>query len=214
MNFSLNECVLAEKNLNMLSNIDKSAATSNSLTYIKSLTSCPSTNCNSTTKYSASEKRLSLTKTYSCSDATSPNMTGQFSFITPRQFVELISEKSNKYECNSYPIVDCRSQIDFGYERIRSSYNVNCRAKIMARKLISKRLEDVEPNLTSSLSTADAVILYDQSTDTRGEEKIRSSPINLVIQAAKKSNKTVHIIQGKKNERKYFIEKKHFINNS
>ncbi|CAF3095951.1 unnamed protein product [Rotaria sp. Silwood2] len=163
---------------------------------MKNLTSCSSTNVNPTIKYPPPERRVSLTKSYSCSDTISSNINGHCSFITPRQFVELISENSNTHEHISYPIIDCRSQIDFGCERIRSSYNINCRAKIMARKLLTKRLEDVEPNLTSSLSNSDIVILYDQSTDERAEEKLRSLPINLVIQAAKKSNKIVHIIQG------------------
>jgi hypothetical protein len=67
----------------------------------------------------------------------------------------------------------------------------------MARKLTSKRLEDVEPNLSSSLNNSDTVILYDQSTDPGEEDKISSLPINLVVQAAQKSNKKVQIIQGK-----------------
>ena len=87
--------------------------------------------------------------------------------------------------------------MDFGCERIRSSHNINCRTKIMARKLTSKRLEDVEPNLSSSLHNSDIVILYDQSTDVPEEDKIRSLPMNLVVQAAQKSNKIVQIIQGK-----------------
>ncbi|CAF0996736.1 unnamed protein product [Adineta ricciae] len=113
-------------------------------------------------------------------------------FITPKEFVDLVSEKSNNQDV---PILDCRSQMDFGCERIRSSHNINCRTKIMARKLTSKRLEDVEPNLSSSLHNSDIVILYDQSTDVPEEDKIRSLPINLVVQAAQKSNKIVQIIQ-------------------
>ncbi|CAF1687781.1 unnamed protein product, partial [Adineta ricciae] len=66
----------------------------------------------------------------------------------------------------------------------------------MARKLTSKRLEDVEPNLSSSLHNSDIVILYDQSTDVPEEDKMRSLPMNLVVQAAQKSNKIVQIIQG------------------
>lgn len=108
--------------------------------------------------------------------------------------MELISQTSNSQDL---PILDCRSQMDFGSERIRSSHNINCRTKIMARKLTSKRLEDVEPNLSSSLNRSDMVILYDQSTEIRGEEKINTLPINLVVQAAQKSNKMVQIIQGK-----------------
>ncbi|CAF1163554.1 unnamed protein product [Rotaria sordida] len=182
--------------MNMFSNIEKSTSNSNSNSFIKNITSCTSTNINSTIKYPTSDRRVSLTKAYSCADTLSSNINGHCSFITPRQFAELISENSNTHEHKSYPIVDCRSQMDFGCEHIRSSHNVNCRAKIMARKLISKRLEDVEPNLTPSLNSSDTVILYDQSTDERGEEKLRLLPINLVIQAATKSNKIVHIIQG------------------
>jgi hypothetical protein len=81
----------------------------------------------------------------------------------------------------------------------------------MAKKLLSKRLEDIEPNLSTSLKNSDAVILYDQSTDVRNEEKIRSLPINLVIQAAKKSNKKVYIIQGREKHEK---NKRRFINQS
>jgi hypothetical protein len=121
-------------------------------------------------------------------------LTGNCAFITPRQFVELVSQNSNAHDL---PILDCRSQMDFGCERIRSSHNINCRTKIIARKLTSKRLEDVEPNLSSSLNNYDTVILYDQSTDAPGEDKISSLPINLVVQAAQKSNKKVQIIQGK-----------------
>jgi protein tyrosine phosphatase (PTP) superfamily phosphohydrolase (DUF442 family) len=196
MNPFVNDHILAEKKINMLSNGEKSNSNSNTNNFSKNIINCTNPNVNSTMKYSPSERRLSLTKAYSCSDAVSSHINGNCSFITPRQFVELISENSHKHECQSLPIVDCRSQIDFGCERIRSSHNVNCRAKLMAKKLISKRLEDVEPNLSASLINSDAVILYDQSTDARGEEKIRSLPINLVVQAATKSNKKVHIIQG------------------
>ncbi|CAF0885940.1 unnamed protein product, partial [Adineta ricciae] len=93
-------------------------------------------------------KRAPLTKAYSCSDASPSNSSGVCRFITPKEFVDLVSEKSNNQDV---PILDCRSQMDFGCERIRSSHNINCRTKIMARKLTSKRLEDVEPNLSSSL---------------------------------------------------------------
>lgn len=138
-------------------------------------------------------KKVPLTKAYSCSDASPSARSTDCGFITPRQFVELVSQNDNAQDL---PILDCRSQMDFGSERIRSSHNINCRTKIMARKLTSKRLEDVEPNLSSSLNRSDMVILYDQSTDVHGEEKIRSLPINLVVQAAQKSNKRVQIIQG------------------
>ena len=138
-------------------------------------------------------KRHPLTKAYSCSDATSSSTLGNCAFITPSEFVELNSTKSDAHDL---PILDCRSQMDFGCERIRSSHNINCRTKIMARKLTSKRLEDVEPNLSSTLDKHDTVILYDQSTDPRADEKISSLPINLVVQAAQKSNKRVQIIQG------------------
>jgi hypothetical protein len=119
MNPFLNDCILAEKNINMLPNADKST------TFSKNITN---TNINSTTKYPPSEKRLSLTKAYSCSDASSLSIPGNCVFITPKQFSELIT-----HERKSLSIIDCRSQIDFGCERIRSSYNVNCRAKLMAK---------------------------------------------------------------------------------
>jgi hypothetical protein len=192
MNPFVNGSILAEKKINMLSSVDKSTSNSNTISFSKNITN---TNVNSTIKYPLSEKRLALTKAYSCSDTGSSNIPGNCFFLTPKQFAELISQNS---KC--LPIVDCRSQIDFGCERIRSSHNVNCRAKLMAKKLLSKRLEDVEPNLSASLNNFDAVILYDQSTDVRTEEKIRSLPINLVVQAAKRSNKKVHIIQGKNQE--------------
>jgi hypothetical protein len=193
MNPFVNDCILAEKKINMLSNVEKTTPSSNPITFSKN-----STNVNPTITYPSPERRIPLTKAYSCSDATPSNLNGNCSFITPRQFAELISQNSNTHDRKCLPVVDCRSQIDFGCERIRSSHNVNCRAKLLARKLISKRLEDVEPNLSLSLSNSDDVILYDQSTDVRGEEKMRSLPINLVVQAANKSNKKVHIIQGRK----------------
>jgi len=167
MNRFHNDSILAEKTMNTFPNADKPSTTT---------------------------KRSPLTKAYSCSDALPSNLTGNCAFITPREFVELVSQNSNAQDL---PILDCRSQMDFGSERIRSSHNINCRAKIMARKLTSKRLEDVEPHLFSSLNKSDTVILYDQSTDTQGESKIDSLPINLVVQAAQKSNKKVQIIQGK-----------------
>lgn len=167
-----NDYILAEKTMNTLSNVEKSSKVTPTTT-----------------------KRAPLTKAFSCSDASPSNSGGPYAFITPRQFVELVYQSSDS---QALPILDCRSQIDYGCERIRSSHNINCRAKIMARKLTSKRLEDVEPNLTSSLSNSDTVILYDQSTDVRGEEKLNTLPINLVVQAAQKSNKKVQIIQGKK----------------
>jgi len=169
MNRFHNDCILAEKTMNTFPNADKPATTT---------------------------KRAPLTKAYSCSDASPSNLSGNCAFITPRQFVELVSQNSNAQDL---PILDCRSQMDFGSERIRSSHNINCRTKIMARKLTSKRLEDVEPNLSSSLNNSDTVILYDQSTEIRGEDKISTLPINLVVQAAQKSNKKVQIIQGKIN---------------
>ena len=66
----------------------------------------------------------------------------------------------------------------------------------MARKLLSKRLDEIEPNLTNLFQHSEILILYDQSTDVHTEDKLRTLPINLVVQAAKKSNKKVHIIQG------------------
>jgi hypothetical protein len=171
MNRFQNDYILVEKTMNTLPNGDKTSKN-------------PST----------TNKRAPLTKAYSCSDATPSHLNGNCAFITPREFVELVSQKSDSQDL---PILDCRSQMDFGCERIRSSHNINCRAKIMARKLTSKRLEDVEPTLSSSLSHSDTVILYDQSTDIRGDDKITALPINLVVQAAQKSNKKVQIIQGK-----------------
>lgn len=170
MNRFYNDCILAEKTMNTFPNADKTSTST------------------------STSKRAPLNKAYSCSDATPSHLTGTCAFITPKEFVELVSQSTNSQEL---PILDCRSQMDFGCERIRSSHNINCRAKIMARKLISKRLEDVEPNLSSSLNKFDTVILYDQSTDLHGEDKISSLPINLVVQAAQKSNKRVQIIQGK-----------------
>jgi hypothetical protein len=167
MNRFHNDYILAEKTMNTFPNSDKTSTTT---------------------------KRSPLTKAYSCSDASPSNPHGNCAFITPREFVELVSQNSNAQDL---PILDCRSQMDFGCERIRSSHNINCRTKIMARKLTSKRLEDVEPNLSSSLNNSDTVILYDQSTDPGEEDKISSLPINLVVQAAQKSNKKVQIIQGK-----------------
>lgn len=149
---------------------------------------------NNTTPTTTLSRKVPLTKAYSCSDALPSNSSNHCKFITPSEFVELVSQASNAQDL---PILDCRSQMDFGCERIRSSHNINCRTKIMARKLTSKRLEDVEPNLSPSLNRSDLVILYDQSTDVRGEDKIHTLPINLVVQAAQKSNKRVQIIQGK-----------------
>ena len=146
---------------------------------------------------SSSTRRVPLTKAFSCSDTGRSTSLGHCAFISPKQFVELVSQDSNALDLSSVPILDCRSQMDFGCERIRTSHNINCRTKIVARKLASKRLEDVEPNLCSSLNNSDRVILYDQSSDVRANEKSQSSPINLVVQAAQKSNKIVHIIQGK-----------------
>jgi hypothetical protein len=180
MNPFLNEFILAEKKINMLPNMEKSS--SNTVNFSKNIG-------NTNVKYPSSDKRLSLTKAYSCSDAISSNLNEQCSFITVRQFADLVGHKH-------IPIVDCRSQIDYGCERIRTSFNINCRAKLLAKKLITKRLEDIEPGLAISINNSEMIILYDQSTDARDEEKIRSLPINLVLQAAKRSNKKVFIIQG------------------
>ena len=118
-------------------------------------------------------------------------------FLTSRQLVDLISTNSSTLERKSLPvIIDCRSQFDYGVERIISSHNINCRAKLLTRKLSSKPLEEIESNLALSLKHADSVLLYDQSIDAPSEEKIRSSPLNLVVQAAKKSNKKVFVLQG------------------
>lgn len=199
MNSFVTEHILGEKKINMLTNVEKSSSNSNPISFSKNIS-------NSNVKYPASERRLSLTKAYSCSDASSLNLQGNCSFITSKQFADLITQNSNNlHDRKSFPIIDCRSQIDFGCEHIRSSYNINCRAKLMAKKLLSKRLEEVEPNLITSLSTSDIVILYDQSTDVRSEDKIRTLPINLVVLAANKSNKKVHIVQGRNNNKKRFL---------
>jgi hypothetical protein len=201
MNSVLDDYILAEKKINMLSNVEKACpSNSNPVNFSKNI---GKSNVNSTIKYSAPDRRLSLTKAYSCSDAVSSNSTDNCLFITVRQFADLISKT---HEHKIVPIIDCRSQIDFGCERIRSSHNINCRAKLLAKKLITKRLEDIEPGLEVSINNSDIIILYDQSTEARDEEKIRSLPINLVLQAAKRSNKKVYIIQGRINEGKTTME--------
>ena len=182
MNPFLYESILAEKKINTLSHMDKSSTTnSDTVTFSKNIGG------NNNVKYPSADRRLSLTKAYSCSDAVSKN---QHLFITVKQFADIV-------EHQHVPIIDCRSQIDYGCERIRTSHNVNCRAKLLAKKLISKRLEEIEPSLEASISSSDMIILYDQTTDVRDEEKIRSLPINLVLQAARRSNKKVYIIQGR-----------------
>ena len=178
----------------MSSNTEKNPSSSDNVPFSKTSANVISTAVNQLNKFSPLERRLRSMEAYSCSNATSSDIRRNCFFITPEQFAELISDNSDKHERRYYPIIDCRSQIDFGCERIRSSHNINCRAKIMARKLTSKRLEDVEPSLSASLSSSDSVIIYDQSTDLLGEEKICSLPI---VQAAKNSNKNVHIIQGR-----------------
>lgn len=174
MNRFHNQTILAEKLMNTLSNADKSSKSA-------------------TPAATVAAKRAPLAKAYSCSDATPSSHSGGCKFITPQEFVELVTHRSDSHDV---PILDCRSHMDFGCERIRSSHNINCRTKIMAKKLTSKRLEDVEPTLSSSLHNSDLVILYDQSTDVGAGEKMHSLPINLVVQAAQKSNKRVQIIQG------------------
>lgn len=184
------DCILAEKKINMFSNTEKSSSNSNSISFSKNVP-------NSNVKYPPSDRRLSLTKAYSCSDASSLNVPGNCTLITPTQFSDLLLQNERK----PIPVIDCRSQMDYGCERIRLSYNINCQAKLIAKKLISKRLEDVEPNLLSVLNNSECVILYDQSTDVRTVDKIRTLPINLVVQAANKSNKKAHIIQGRRQKK-------------
>ena len=181
MSSLVNEYILAEKKLNMLPHLDKTSSCHTNAT--------PFSKTSSVQPVKALERRLSVVKTYSCSNANS-NETNLF--ITPKQFVDLCLDRKT-----TLPIIDCRSQIDYGCERIRSSHNINCRAKLLAKKLISKRLEDIEPNLTTLIEHSDRIILYDQSTDARDEEKVRSLPIHLVLQAARRSNRKVFIIQGK-----------------
>ena len=182
----MNPFYLAEKKMNTLEKVETSTSLS------KNVMKHPDLTVNSTNKYPSSEKRVLLGKANSCSNAVSSDCTGHCTFLTPKQFVTMLSQ----YERKCLPIIDCRSQIDFGCERISTSHNVNCRAKLIARKLIGKCLEDVVPNLSTVLKNCDIVILYDQSSDIRMEEKISSLPINLVVQAARKSNKKVYIIQG------------------
>lgn len=177
MNSFLFDNILAEKSLHTISSMDNSSNTS----YTTPISHCLS-----------ADRRLSLTKAYSCSDTRSVNYCENCLFINPRQFIDYIS----KHELKTTPIIDCRSQIDFSAEHICSALNINCRAKLMARKLLSKRLDEIEPNLVNLFQHSDILMLYDQSTDVHTEDKLRSLPINLVVQAAKKSNKKVHIIQG------------------
>lgn len=184
MSSFVNEYILAEKKLNMLPHLDKtSSCHTNAIPFSKHSSVQP---------VRASERRLSVVKTYSCSNANSAHSNETNLFITPKQFADLCLDRKS-----TLPIVDCRSQIDYGCERIRSSHNINCRAKLLAKKLISKRLEDIEPHLTTIIEHSDRIILYDQSTDARDEEKVRSLPIHLVLQAARRSNRKVFIIQGK-----------------
>lgn len=127
-------------------------------------------------------KRNPLTKAYSCSDASpsaSNSSPGNCAFITPSEFVELVSKKSDAHDL---PILDCRSQMDFGCERIRSSHNINCRTKIMARKLSSKRLEDVEPHLSSTLKEHDTVREHSKSIFVNvGAAELRERVWNILV---------------------------------
>lgn len=178
MNPFANEYILAEKRLNTLSHIDKtSSCHTSSIPFSK------------TTSVQSAERRLSIVKPHNSSDAHAHDTN---LFISVKQFVDLCTERKT-----NLPIVDCRSQIDYGCERIRSSHNINCRAKLLAKKLVSKRLEDIEPHLAPLIEHSDRIILYDQSTDVRDEEKLRALPIHLVLQAARRSNRKVFIIQGK-----------------
>lgn len=133
--------------------------------------------------------RTSLSKAYSCTHATSMSSELTSLFISPKQFHVQFSKMA-------VVIIDCRSQIDFSSEHIRSAFNVNCRSRLISRKLISKRIDEVEPSVASCLKLSDSVILYDQSTEQSTEDQIRSSPIYLAVQAARRSSKKVHIIQG------------------
>ena len=170
MNGLPDDYILTEKAMNKFAKADKSTKSNTTIT-----------------------KRAPLTKAYSCFDASSPGLSGDVTFITPLQFVESFFQNPDE---NKPVLLDCRSQMDFSSERVLTSYNINCRTKIMARKLTSKCLDDIEPNLSLLLHDSDTVILYDQSTDVQGEQKLRTLPINLVVQAAYKSKKKVQIIQG------------------
>ena len=165
----------------------------NSMPCNKPVLSCVNSIMNS----SLPDQRNSTSKPYKCSDASLANALGTDSLISPGQFAEMMSSVPIVPNYPRIPIIDCRSQMNFGVEHIRTSHNVNCRAKLIARKLLSKRLEEIEPSLAVLFDRFDDVILYDQSTNVCNEEQIRSSPLYLVVQAAQKSNKKVHIIQGR-----------------
>lgn len=176
--------ILSEKSINILPALDPT---------LKLNASCPASKLHTTPASSPSaSRRPSLTKTFS--DASAMHILGSSLFISPRQTGDILNKTTH---ATPVPIVDCRSQMDFGTEHLRSAHNVNCRAKLIARKLISKRLEEVEPSLLIPFQHYDMIILYDQSTEHSSEEQIRTLPIYLVVQAAKRSNKTVYIIQGR-----------------
>jgi hypothetical protein len=186
MNRSSNDCILIEKTMNQL-------PTTNASLPLPRL----SINGDSSVLNAYMLNKI-LPIDQSCSDFNDNHVQSWHNqlFITPRQFADIIQDTISKMSCRSVPIVDCRSSIEFSCQHIRWSCNVNCYTKIIAKKLTSKRLEDIEPSLLSAFHNFDMVILYDESTDASDEEQIRSLPIYLAVKAAKKSNKQVHIIKG------------------
>lgn len=183
-----NEHILAQKNLNMLPSTEFTGKP-----FAKSLTST-----HSCAPIAPPESRVPLSKTASCATTQPPSPDESCAFISAKEFAELFSTSTASHERRHRPvIIDCRSQMDFGSERIVTAHNLNCRAKLMAKKLMSKPLEGIEANLSRALAQSDSVILYDQSTDGCSQEKVRSSPLHLVVQAARRSNKRVYILQGR-----------------
>ncbi|CAF1341097.1 unnamed protein product, partial [Didymodactylos carnosus] len=138
-----------------------------------------------------------LTKSYSCADAEDAiSAMSESSFITPQEFYQLIQNKT-QLGSSIIPIIDCRSSLDYSNEHIRSSQNLNCYHKFFAKSLSRcKRLEDVCCQFSSSINNSDFVVVYDQSTFVKNEDKLKTLPINLCVQAAKKSQKKVLIILG------------------
>ena len=179
-----NDGILSEKKLNASRELEE----------------CFSKNCleSSDEKFDRDFTRLStpilllthqaLRRTYTLDTPGIPLNFGHI-FLTPIQFVKQLPDFK-------ILIIDCRSQLDYSREHIRSAHNVNCRSKLIGRKLSTKALEEIEPSLSSSLKSSDGVIIYDQSTSFSSEEQMRALPIHLVVQSVRRSNKRVQIIQG------------------
>ncbi|CAF0917124.1 unnamed protein product [Didymodactylos carnosus] len=138
-----------------------------------------------------------LTKSYSCADAENAiSSTCECSFITPQEFCQLLKNKT-QLDLSLMPIIDCRSSLDYANERIRHAQNLNCCHKFLAKRLSGcKRLEDVCCQFSSNIINSDFIIVYDQSTFVNNEEKLKAFPMNLCVQAAKKSQKKVFVILG------------------